>query len=51
MPDQTTLTHEEQLAALAQVYLELRLPVHAADEAARADLQYLSGPEAMAEAA
>ena len=46
-----TLNRDEQFAALAQVYLELHLPLHLALEAARADLQYLAGPDAIAEAA
>jgi len=36
------LIDEEKLAALAQVYLDLRLPVHAALNAARADLVNLA---------
>lgn len=46
-----TLNRDEQFAALAQVYLELHLPLHLALEAARADLQYLAGCNAIAEAA
>jgi hypothetical protein len=47
-----TLNRDEQFAALAQVYLELHLPLHLALEAARADLQYLiAGSGAIAEAA
>lgn len=58
MQDQTTsacetltLNRDEQFAALAQVYLELHLPLHLALEAARADLQYLAGSDSIAEAA
>ena len=47
-----TSNRDEQFAALAQVYLELHLPLHLALEAARADLQYLiAGSGAIAEAA
>jgi hypothetical protein len=45
------LTDEERLAALAQVYLELRLPLKAALDAARADLLNLDGQKQVAEAA
>ena len=56
MQDQTTsacetLNRDEQFAALAQVYLELRLPLRLALEAASADLQYLAGSDSIAEAA
>jgi hypothetical protein len=46
-----TLNRDEQFAALAQVYLELHLPLHLALEAARADLRYLAGSDSIAEAA
>ena len=49
--DQMRLDREQIFAALAQVYLELHLPLHAALEAARADLRQFVSPEAMAEAA
>ena len=56
MQDQITSAYEplhrdEQFAALAQVYLELRLPLHLALEAASADLRYLAGSDSIAEAA
>lgn len=46
-----TLNRDEQFAALAQVYLELHLPLHLALDAARADLRYLAGSDPIAEAA
>jgi hypothetical protein len=45
------LSAEERLAALAHVYLELRLPLEVALLAARADLEHLDAPEVVAEAA
>jgi hypothetical protein len=45
------LSAEERLAALAHIYLELRLPLHEAFLAARADLEHLDAPEVVAEAA
>lgn len=45
------LSAEERLAALAHVYLELRLPLETAFLAARADLEHLDAPEVVAEAA
>jgi hypothetical protein len=41
MQDQDALKEAEQLAALAEAYLRLRLPLAAALQAARADLQCL----------
>jgi hypothetical protein len=41
MQDQDPLKDEEQLAALAEAYLQLQLPLLAAVQAARADLQCL----------
>ena len=41
MQDQDPFKEDEQFAALAEVYLQLRLPVGAALQAARADLQCL----------
>ena len=49
--DQTTSDREEKLAALAQVYLALRLSPAAAVEAAKADLPQFVSPEEIAEAA
>jgi hypothetical protein len=45
------LSHEEQFAALAQIYLELDLPLNAAVQAADADLQQLDAVSDVAEAA
>ena len=45
------LSAEEKLAALAHVYLELRLPLEVALLAAHADLEHLDAPEVVAEAA
>ena len=44
------LTREEMLAALTHSYLELRLSLHAAQDAAEADLQILDASELVAEA-
>jgi len=44
------LTREEMLAALTHSYLELRLSLHAAKDAAEADLQILDASELVAEA-
>jgi hypothetical protein len=44
------LTHEEKLVALTHIYLELRLSLHAARDAAEADLQLLDASELVAEA-
>ena len=44
------ITREEMLAALTHIYLELRLSMRAAKEAAGADLQLLDGCELVAEA-
>jgi hypothetical protein len=43
------LTREEMLAALTNVYLELRLSLRAAKVAAEADLELLDAPELVAE--
>jgi hypothetical protein len=45
------LNLEQQLAALAQLYLELALPLPEAVAAARADLQHLDAEFRVAEAA
>jgi hypothetical protein len=45
------LSREERFAALAQIYLELDLPLNAAVEAAEADLQQLDAVSDVAEAA
>ncbi len=45
------LNLEQQMAALAQLYLELALPLSAAVEAALADLQDLDAEFLVAEAA
>ncbi len=45
------LNLEQQLAALAQLYLELALPLSAALDAARADLQDLDAEFPVAEVA
>ena len=47
----TQLNDAERLEVLAQVYLELQLPLQAALDAARADLQQLDYPKQVAEAA
>jgi hypothetical protein len=44
-----TLTRQEMLAALTLVYLELRLSLRAAEDAAEADLELLDAPELVAE--
>jgi hypothetical protein len=44
------LTREEMLAALTEIYLELRLSLSAARDAAEADLQFLDASELVAEA-
>ena len=43
-------THEEMLAALTHIYLELRLSLGAAREAAEADMLLLDASELVAEA-
>jgi hypothetical protein len=43
------LTREEMLAALTHIYLELRLSVRAARDAAEADLLLLDASELVAE--
>ena len=44
-----TLTRQEMLAALTHAYLELRLSLRAAKDAAEADLELLDAPELVAE--
>jgi hypothetical protein len=44
------LTREEKLVALTHIYLELRLSLCAARDAAEADLQLLDAAELVAEA-
>jgi hypothetical protein len=43
-------TRAEMLAALTHIYLELQLSLHAAQDAAEADLQLLDASELVAEA-
>jgi hypothetical protein len=48
---QTQLNDAERLEVLAQVYLELQLPLRTAVDAARADLLHLDYQKQVAEAA
>jgi hypothetical protein len=49
--EEPVLSAEQRLAALAHLYLELRLPLEVALNAARADLANLDGSQVVAEAA
>jgi hypothetical protein len=44
-----TLSREQKLAALAHIYLELRLSLQSALDAALADVVHLDGPSAVTE--
>ena len=48
--EQETLSHDDRLAALAHIYLELQLSLPGAMKAAAADLVHLDGIELLAEA-
>jgi hypothetical protein len=49
--EKETLSREERLAALADLYLEMHLSLQSAMAAAAADLVHLDGSELVAEAA
>jgi hypothetical protein len=49
--EQETLSHDDRLAALAHIYLELQLSLPGAMKAAAADLVHLDGSQLVAEAA